>query len=208
MEGRGFSYQHLMALIAEAAAHAENVPYAVFADIMIEFSKAFESMGAALSFAFSDITSKAEIIRKNCGSLPQPVGLQEAVRREMTQGTEREHGDNPSTARTLLRLMWFLNFLVAIISNLTTDKTSKLSKITKRAYDEALGPHHPWPVRLGAAIGIKTVPKRNDFVQRLLGPGKSEAEYDDLFRGISVGIIPIRDALWRFYEENRLTDLP
>ena len=208
MESRGFSYAHLLAMIDEAASQPENVPFSPFCDVMIEFSRAFESMGAALSFAFSDITSKAEIIRSNFKVAAEGVGLQRMVREEISHGTEREHGDHPSTARTLLRLMWFLNFLIAIISNLTTDKTSKLSKITKRAYDEALAPHHPWPVRLGAAIGIKTVPKRAEFVQRLLGSNKTEEEYDDMFRGISQRIMPIRDALWRFYEENSLTDLP
>lgn len=207
MEAAGFSYARLLDLIAQSAASCDNVPYAPFCDLMIEFSKAFESMGKALSFAFSDITSKAEIIRRKFRNA-QWTGLQDMIREEMRLKTERLHGDNPSVARTLLRLMWFLNFLQAIILNLTTDKSSKLSAITQRAYDEALAPHHPWPVRLGAAIGIKTVPRRTVFVSNLLGPGRTEEEYDSLLKAIADHTLPLRNALWSFYETNSLTGLP
>lgn len=207
MEAAGFSFPRLLDLIASASATPDNIQYGPFCDLMIEFSKAFASMGRALSFAFSDITSKAEIIRGKFSST-QWSGLQEMVREEIRLGVEREHGDHPSTARTLLRLMWFLNFLQSIISNLITDKASKLSAITQHAYDESLAPHHPWPVRLGAAIGIKTVPKRTAFVAHLFGEGRSEAEYDAMLGQIAQGTLPLRNALWGFYESNRLTGLP
>lgn len=207
MESAGFDYPRLLDLISRSSASPDNIPYGPFCDLMIEFSKAFESMGRALSFAFSDITSKAEIIRGKFKNT-QWSGLQEMVREEMRLGVEREHGDHPSTARTLLRLMWFLNFLQAIISNLITDKRSKLSVITQHAYDEALAPHHPWPVRLGAAIGIKTVPKRANFVAHLFGAGRTEAEYDAMLGQIAEGTLPLKHALWGFYESNSLTALP
>lgn len=52
-----------------------------------------------------------------------------------------------STARTVLRNMWLLDFLHHLMAKLYDDRSAKLSSCAKHAYSEGLGPHHPWVVR-------------------------------------------------------------
>ena len=52
-----------------------------------------------------------------------------------------------STARTVLRNMWLLDFVSLLFDSLNKDRTSKLSDVAKDAYSKSLGNHHPWIVR-------------------------------------------------------------
>lgn len=82
-----------------------------------------------------------------------------------------------------------------------------MSKCCRKAYDQALGPHHPWAVRMAAKIGIKTVPNRDEYMNRLLGQAPLETQLD-LFRRMMELSAPLREVLWQFYNEHNLTGLP
>lgn len=52
-----------------------------------------------------------------------------------------------SSARTVLRALWFLDFLSMFFQMAYNDREVHLSHCAKEAYGQCLGPHHTWVVR-------------------------------------------------------------
>jgi Glycolipid transfer protein (GLTP) len=202
-----FNYDNLMNHLQKASENLEDIHFYHFSEAMQEFSNSFAFLGMALSMAFSDITTKARAIQDNFKNL-SITGLQTMIREEIRRGVERNNDkSSPSTARTVLRLLWFFDFLKEIITNVLNNPAQKLSDACSEAYSVALAPHHPWHVRMAAKLGIKTVPSKEEYLNRLIGPMPLEKQLD-LFRTMLEASTPIREKLWQFYNENRLTDLP
>jgi hypothetical protein len=157
--------------------------------------------------AFSDITTKAHTIQSNFKD-SRFTGLQSMIRDEVSRGVEKENSSKKaSTARTVLRLLWFFDFLREMISNLVTHREFSLEKCCRKAYKRALAPHHPWAVRVAAKLGIKTVPNKEEYMNRLLG----NIGYDQqiqVFQSMMDESVAIRETLWKFYHDNGLTNLP
>lgn len=76
---------------------------------------------------------------------PVRLSLQWMVLWEMSQRKEKMNspGTYVSGARSLLRLLWFLDFLHSLIGQLLEDR-KELRECAQVAYDAALAPHHPW----------------------------------------------------------------
>lgn len=202
-----FDLDNLLTHLKAAGENLDDIHFFHFSEAMLEYSNSFSFLGRALSMAFSDIITKAHAIQNNFKN-SQMVGLQSMIRDEISRNVTRNNTENsPSTARTVLRLLWFFDFLKDMITNLITCPDWKLSKCCTKAYNSALAPHHPWPVRLAAKLGIKTVPNKKEYMDRLLG-NKSLEEQLGIFKLMIENSTPIRETLWRFYHENRLTDLP
>mmetsp|Transcript_10054 Transcript_10054/g.19817 ORF Transcript_10054/g.19817 Transcript_10054/m.19817 type:complete len:207 (+) Transcript_10054:19-639(+) len=202
------NYPYLLENLQAAAANLEEIPYSPFCNALSEFANTFNFLGAALSFAASDIIEKADIIRKNFARRPDIPGLQTYVLTEVSEGTERKKSKNPSTARTLLRMMWFLDFLVSFSKMFANQPTRKLSELVREAYDDALAPHHPWAVRTASRLGIRTVPNRQNFILKLFGEALSDSQLAEMFLRLAEVVQPLKDVLWQFYVDYNLTALP
>lgn len=202
-----FNLENLLSHLRQAAENLDDIHFYHFSEAMLEYSNSFSFLGMALSMAFSDITTKAHTIQENFKN-SSFTGLQTMILDEIARGVEKVHTDKAaSTARTILRLLWFFDFLKELITNLMTQPSWSLSKACTVAYDSALGPHHPWPVRFAAKLGIKTVPSKQEYMNRLLG----NVPYDkqiEVFRTMIELSQPLREALWKFYHDNKLTNLP
>lgn len=202
-----FNLDNLINHLRSARENLEDINFYHFSEAMLEYSNSFSFLGRALSMAFSDITTKAQIIQTNFKNTPF-TGIQSMIRDEVSRGVEKENSSKrASTARTVLRLMWFLDFLKVMITHLIEHRDWTLGKACRKAYKTALAPHHPWAVRVAAKLGIKTVPSKEVYMSRLLG----NIEYDrqiEVFRTMMDESIPIRDVLWKFYADNSLTNLP
>jgi hypothetical protein len=64
-----------------------------------------------------------------------------------------------STARTVLRLMWFLDFTFSLLKGLVTDKKRSLSSICSESYSTAFSAHHPTHIWVAVKAGMLLVPK-------------------------------------------------
>lgn len=202
-----FNLDNLINHLRAARENLDDIHFYHFSEAMLEYSNSFSFLGRALSMAFSDITTKAQIIQTNFKN-SSFTGLQSMIRDEVMKGTEKEHSSKKaSTARTVLRLMWFLDFLKVMITHLIEHRDWTLEKACRKAYKTALAPHHPWAVRVAAKLGIKTVPSKESYMSRLLG----NIDYDrqiEVFQVMMNESIPIREALWKFYNDHNLTNLP
>lgn len=202
-----FNLENLLNHLRAAQLNLDDINFYNFSEAMLEYSNSFSFLGRALSMAFSDISSKAKIIQENFKNSPI-TGIQSMIRDEVSRGVEKEKSSKKaSTARTVLRLLWFFDFLREMITNLITHPEFSLDKACRKAYKKALAPHHPWAVRVAAKLGIKTVPNKEEYMNRLCGNIGYERQIE-VFQTMMNESTPIRETLWKFYIDNRLTDLP
>jgi len=217
-----FSYEKLVLNLKGVNASLPDPDPKAFTNVMLEFVRIFNTMGSAMSIAFQDITSKVAIIKRNYKTYPNVSGgLISFTKHEAGLKVQRCNGDNnkkeapgpefkdyESTTRTILRLMWFFDFVSALLNNLDTDRKSSVSTACKAAYSEALGPHHPFPVRAAAKVAMLAAPNRNKLFHGLFGENTQEETIYNNIKEINQLIGPIKTCLWTYYKENNLTELP
>lgn len=143
------------------------------------------------------------------GTQPRAT-LQYMVLWEVDRKVEKLNaGKYISGARSLLRLMWFMDFLGVLITHLTED-TKELKEMASDAYDKALGPHHPWLVRKGIQAAMLFCPGKAKFWSTLLA--ESTVADPARIKGTLVEFLaqmePVRKGLWDFYRANKLDELP
>jgi hypothetical protein len=202
-----FSLENLLNHLRQASENLNDIHFYHFSEAMLEFSNSFSFLGTALSMAFSDISTKAQLVQTNFKD-SSVVGLQSMIMDEVRRGVEKMHSSREtSTARTVLRLLWFLDFLKEMITCMVRSPDWKLSKCCSHAYETALAPHHPWAVRMAAKLGIKTVPSKSEYLNRLLG-NLDPARQMEMMQQMVEYSTPMRETLWKFYHENNLTTLP
>lgn len=142
-----------------------EIPPEQFTNFLLEIAHVFNHLGKSLSLAFSDVTAKCDIIMRITNSLkntPNISGLQSIIKHEIKKNVHILNGENnsqytkdkslisyESLARTVLRLLRFLDFLEIMFSNLYKTK-DHLSTICKIAYGKALAPYHTFMIRLVA----------------------------------------------------------
>ena len=203
----GFNLDNLLNHLRLASENLDDIHYLHFSEAMIEYTHSFSFLGVALSMAFSDISTKAQFIQNNFKN-SDFTGLQSMILNEISRGVEKNNNDrNPSTARTVLRLLWFFDFLKDITTNLVNHEDWPLAKSCRKAYKSALAPHHPWHIRFGAKIAIKTVPSRKEYMDRVFG-NRPYSEQLAMFQTMLDCSNPIRETLWNFYKQHKLTELP
>jgi Glycolipid transfer protein (GLTP) len=131
-------------MITNLAKTPEQLDTLDYSAMLYETTNLFKKMGSAMSMAFSDISSKAEIIKENKAFLremfpgEQHDFLQETILKEMELDVLSLNGENnhkllpkdmkgtwqykyTSTTRTILRTVWLMDFLALFFAKLTKD---------------------------------------------------------------------------------------
>ncbi len=116
-----------------------------------------------------------------------------------------------SAARSLLRLMWLLDFVQDLLRELLTPHADgtplpSLAGAAGAAYQTALAPHHPWVLRKtvgGALMMLGT--SREAFFSYL---GGSEADMAPRLQAFAAQMLPVRESLWGYFRANGIADLP
>jgi len=217
-----FNHVRLLKYLEEVKDSLPDIKPEPFLNSMTEFVKIFGIIGSAISFAFKDITTKVATIRKNYAMFPDVEGgLISFIEHEGALGIQLVNTENPtvpiphpkfkgydSTTRTINRLMWFFDFVTILIKNIATDKTAKVPDCAKRAYTEALAPHHPLPIRLAAKAALNFAPSRERFLKELFPADMEEDEKYRQFNYALEVIGPIREFLWKYYAEHGIKEIP
>lgn len=135
-------------------------PYNILSPIY-EFTKIFGKISSALGMGFKDITEKVNLMRQIIKQYPSVNNIQDLILEEIKLNIHQLNGKNNSDfghkkdqyknyvsgSRTFLRLLWFLEFMIAISRKVVKDDNKTLKEILKDAYGEVLGPRHPFLVR-------------------------------------------------------------
>jgi Glycolipid transfer protein (GLTP) len=166
-----------------------------------EFTKLSEEVGVVNDgAAISTIQDSDKRVR---------LTLQWMIKHEMDLKVERENNKHHyvSGSRSLLRLMWFLDFIYHLMHNLTSQADKELSESAQSAYDTALAPHHPWLLRKTIGGAIYFLPSRSHFLQNLDPEATEDVIIKRLLEFLDC-MNPVRQYLWKHYEDLHITDLP
>lgn len=188
-----------------------------FLSAMGEVLALFETLGSAFTFVKRDVEKKVAIIARYAQNDPAHFSdLNDAVEYEIKMNTLRvkQPDGTPSCSRTLLRLMWALNFSDYLLDGLgkTSDPKSVLAESDRtlkwavaRAYDVALAEHHSWAIRRSVKTACTLLPSKEAFMDRLgIGLEKSE----EFISRLAVSLSPLVERMYKFYEERDLLGLP
>jgi len=216
-----FNYKVLLADLENLKNSIPSIDRVAFSETILEFVKIFDLMGSGLQIAFKDIIKKVGIVNNNFQRFPEIKGgfidfveFEKVKRIDILNGhngddkvPERQYKDYESTARTLLRLMWFFDFVTDLVSNLEAHRKMKVSEACKKAYDAALAPHHPFTIRTAAKTAMTFAPNREKLLELLFPAGTSEEEKYSAMQKMLELIEPTRKYLWEYYQQHNMTRL-
>lgn len=104
-------------------------------------------------------------------------------------------------------MMWLLTFIRVAFEG-TKDPKADMSDILCKAYDSAFEEKHSWIIRNGAKLAIKASSDRKDFVKVITNRKYEEQFFNEINDRFMVNFVPVHEALWGFYRQNNLVDLP
>ena len=110
-------------------------------------------------------------------------------------------------ARTMVRLLWFMEFLSVLLGRLGSDPNKSASDAAKEAYEKALGPHHSFMLRQAAKVAMMAAPGRKTFNQKLF-PTLRPDEICIYLVSIEDEVEKFRKPMVKFMKDNNLLDLP
>lgn len=138
-------------------------------------------MGRATAFAANTVYNYSQSVKKNLESWPlapnttdtstdcKNYTVQQVMDREVELEIALVGGKkNPSICRSLQRLLWFVDFVKAILQYCIVETDSEDASIgITRAYLETIGSRHPWIIRKGVVTAFKACPGRDSFLKAL-----------------------------------------
>lgn len=185
----------------------------VFLNAMSQVCLLFDQLGAAFGFVKRDIEMRTKTIGRYADEDPPGFhDLEHAVNREISNGQafRKNQDKNPSTARTLLRLIWALKFIDVLLEHLkkAMDPDSDLPQNQRTfkaavsiAYNEALAEHHNWAMRQTVGAAFNLLPSMHDFVHKI----GAKPEY---LERLGKSMTPMVASMYKFYGQNNILKLP
>lgn len=144
------------------------------------------------------------------GCNPAYITIQSAIEYETKENLLRDT-KRQSGARTILRLHRALEFLSALMLNLSKlNEDEETAPAARDAYSNTLAKHHPWTIRTIASFAMRTLPLKKILVETVLG--KENAGNETLTNEKMLALANVTDNLFmvvdKYYEENSIKDLP
>ena len=185
------------------------LPAETFLKIARGFYPLLDALGVAFAPAKADVRGNVDRLEKgsevwNC------VDLSELVLKEKARG---EHEGKASLAKGMLWLKRFLEFVVALVDNLTTSSAQEgddvggrakmeTKEAAKQAYEKTLNPYHGFVSSSAFSVVLSFPPTRVNFIAAL--GGEEVLEKDGRWMVEHFG--PILKKIDCFLTENGLND--
>jgi hypothetical protein len=141
-----------------------------FIQVCLSISTLIGFMGRATRFATSTVNGYVENIslRMKKHELSKTTSVRDLLQFEVDSGDALSGKKDPSISRCVLRLLWFLDFVEAIIRYCCVDSDDDETSVgATRAYVETIGSRHPWIFRKGAVAALHLSPRRRIFLTSL-----------------------------------------
>eukprot|EP00357_Protocruzia_adherens_P019671 CAMPEP_0115012830 /NCGR_PEP_ID=MMETSP0216-20121206/24994_1 /TAXON_ID=223996 /ORGANISM="Protocruzia adherens, Strain Boccale" /LENGTH=209 /DNA_ID=CAMNT_0002382009 /DNA_START=1 /DNA_END=630 /DNA_ORIENTATION=+ len=206
--------------------HKDAIPWIEFYNGVFELTKLYDSMGTFLSYAFSDITTKIDIIKTRMTEEGETdISLQHFVLNEKKAGKvdmsahnakshplRKEFPGYISVGRTLTRLIRFLAYVSKFITNICENPDMAPKEANRIAYDECAAPMHNFAIRCAAKLCISMTPQREHLNKTFLGDSlENYPEQREMFEEmmkISVSIKRVDTVIREFLNSNDIMNLP
>lgn len=180
-----------------------------------ELMKFFHSLGTIFLFVTSDLETKIGLLEnyrnvEKDGCNPAYLTIQSAIEYETKENLLRDT-KRQSGARTILRLHRALEFLSALMLNLSKlNEDEETAPAAREAYSNTLAKHHAWTIRTIASFAMRTLPLKKILVESVLG--KENSGNETLTNEKMLALANVTDNLFmvvdKYYEENNIKDLP
>ncbi|KRW98910.1 Glycolipid transfer protein domain [Pseudocohnilembus persalinus] len=197
-----------------------DYPVELICRFLWEFVKVFQKMGSALGMAFKDVKEKTTVIRERAEQLNQKF-LFALMEKEKELGIQYCNGDNNkkykppqeykkyvSASRHMLRMVRFSHFLREMFDHIEKDKQRKISDCLQIAYKQALEPFHSFFVKTAAKTAMGYAPKREKMLGYIVEADKSDEYAYQVIQKLVFHIDKIYTGILKYYEDNKLMDLP
>ena len=219
-----FNFKDIFSKLQVASENPEKLNPFYTLSAIYDFTKVFYQISTALSMGFSDITKKAEQMRKKFEEYPDSNDIQDLLFKEIQLGIYQLNGNNNSSlghgsdkysdyisaCRTFLRLLWFLEYLIDIFETiLKDDGTTSAKKILGNSYDKVLGPRHTFLVRnaVSLALTFSSTGNVEEIVKIFFGCQK----FNDESKKTIQDTLDLMKKIWKggndYYEQQKMLDL-
>jgi len=172
-------------------------------------------LGRTFEFANSDLMKKLDVadkrMKETAKSLKisvREVTLQQMVELDIKNGTTHAGKKAAPASRTILRLMWFFDFIATLLRKLQERPKATLREVCSATYEETLAPRHIWILRRAAQSGMRLLPSKDTFRKSLGTMGLSEQKEGAKLKGWSEKVQTTNDVMWEFMKEKNLEVLP
>lgn len=211
-----FNGDHLQQLMEFAHLSTRpNVLCMPFTDACREIVKLMGGLGKAFEFAGGDMNDKLRIMDKRSqecalelGIARDQVTMQQMVEREIKAKTTHAGKKAAGATRTVVRLLWFLDFITVLLAKLGDQPTASLVGTIGTTYDETLSPRHMWVLRRVVKSGMSLVPEKKAFLERMGVQHLSEQEQCAKFKSWANTLDLVRKDMWMYMENKGLTEIP
>lgn len=186
-----FDLAEMIEMAKKVSEQVDHLEVEMLTEYLQHYVRMLKTLGKLVEIGFSDINSKAKILKDNKQKFTQKGEkvdtIQELVETEVNLGLGKVNGSNNyyqgipessefykhvGSARTVERVLRFLMFVERIMENLYNNREESLTICIKNAYDKELGPHHGFLLR-GAVKGIVyLLPDRDTFLNGLVNEEK------------------------------------
>ena len=115
----------------------------------------------------------------------------------------RHTRERPQAARHLYRLLWVLDFIARLLTELVDKPDESLKEAATAAYEAHLAAHHSWVMKKTVAAALVLLPAKAVFLKSLVGAEPSE-DSPGRIRTFVASFAPLRASLWALYENLKL----
>jgi hypothetical protein len=99
-----------------------------------------------------------------------------------------------------------MEFIAVLLQSLEEDRTSSLSDLASKTYQQTLYPYHGWLVSGTFTVALKFAPGRGTFMTSVAPKGMSEDIVMTSMRTFCVGFTELLAEIHSFLDENGLDD--
>lgn len=172
-------------------------------------------LGRAFEFAGTDLAKKLTTAQQRMEETAEAMGmdikevtLQDMVELDIERGVTHAGKKAAHAARTILRLLWFMDFVAALLEKSGKQQSSPMSKIVGDAYEETLGPKHNFMLRKIARSGMRLLPGKEVFRKRLNTQDMTLDEESKKLIAWAKEPKRVSDTMWEYMRSKNLEELP
>lgn len=186
-----------------------------FIDALKQVPKFFEAIGGALKLGNSALLDKILIVEENIELTAKELNvqvenitLQDIIQRDIKHKWTHSGKKKRHATRNIIRLVWFLDFLVAFFSKLSDETKESTKLIMQECWDETLGPRQKFFIRKTTEQGLKiSTPPTREMLYAMFDLTESEEKFN-LFAQWSKTINEIAESLWTYFKQHKIDQVP
>ncbi|CBK22709.2 uncharacterized protein [Blastocystis hominis] len=220
-----FSLVHFTDITSKVASLSPPYKLDMILEMFDEITKLFHCLGAAMSFATSDVTQKLAHVRNRTQEMLD-AGILKGDRADVTlqkdvmlaekkmnwhmsgsDGIDKKGKEFQNASRSIIRLTWFLDFVYEMVAYMRANETETLPTAVKYAYNKVLADRHSMMIRNAFKVAVIICPSKDTFLTKVSG-NLTQEQVNAMWVTCEENMKKISDMLWAFYKSEGMENLP